>query len=78
MIEENRRKYLIKIKEFSIWPNIAETIKTNRLWMNLTLKIRGAPVTVFGLLKSVKGNIYFLDRENKKCYGPGTKIMSIN
>ncbi len=46
--------------------------------MNLTLKIRGKPKNVFGLLKMIKGDIYFLDREHKMCYGPGTKILSVN
>ncbi|MFZ2970113.1 MAG: hypothetical protein WA063_03125 [Minisyncoccia bacterium] len=78
MFVKENRKYLIKINEYSVWPVVFNTIKTNRLWMNLTLKIRGKPKNVFGLLKMIKGDIYFLDREHKMCYGPGTKILSVN
>lgn len=61
-----------------MWPNVLDTIKQNNFYVKLTLKIRKKPKTVFGRLKMIKGDIYLLDRVNKLCYGPGTKILAIN
>jgi len=70
------KQYLMKIKDFPIsWNSPTETEKNK---FKLTLKIRRKPKTVFGQLKSIKGSVYLIDKENKLCYGPGTKVLSID
>lgn len=61
-----------------MWQNVMDTIKQSNFYVKLTLKIRGKPKTVFGRLKIIKDNIYLLDKANKLCYGPGTKVLSID
>ena len=72
------RKYLLKISEFPVWWNGLIVAAKEKLYIKTTLKIRGKPKTVFGHLKIIKGSVYLIDKENKLCYGPGTKVLSIN
>lgn len=72
------RKYLLKICEFPVWWNGLIVTAREKLYVKITLKIRGKPKTVFGRLEIKKGSVYLIDKENKLCYGPGTKVLSID
>lgn len=77
MFVKQKRQYLVKLNEFYTWPILIAAISTGNLYMTLTLKIRSKPIKVTGLFKAFKGDIYFIDKTNKKCYGPGTKVIDI-